>query len=99
MEQDIPLPFDAKPSARFDGATYDPVHDQARLTGQLARIWDVIVDQRWRTLREIAAESRSPEASVSAQLRHLRKPRFGAHTIEKRNRGDRAAGLYEYRLS
>ena len=40
-----------------------------------------------------------PEASASAQLRHLRKPRFGSHTVEKRNRGAREFGLWEYRLT
>jgi hypothetical protein len=40
-----------------------------------------------------------PQASVSAQLRHLRKERFGAHTVEKRARGERAHGLFEYRVS
>jgi hypothetical protein len=83
---------------RFDGATYEPRHDDARLTGQLRRIWDVIADGAWHTLHEIAAATGDPEASVSAQLRHLRKPRFGQHTVERRTRGLREHGLYEYRL-
>jgi len=83
---------------RFDGAVYDPQFDDARLDKQLGRVWSVVQDGRWRTLREIAQETHDPEASISAQLRHLRKPRFGAYIIEKRNRGDRARGLYEYRL-
>lgn len=40
-----------------------------------------------------------PAASVSAQLRHLRKPRFGGFVVEKRPRGDRERGLWEYRLA
>jgi hypothetical protein len=83
---------------RFDGATYDPAADDARLSGQLCRIWDVIADGGWHTLGEIAAATGDPEASISAQLRHLRKPRFGHHTIERRTRGLREHGLYEYRL-
>ena len=52
-------------------------------------------DGKWRTLQQISQVTGDPEASVSAQLRHFRKPRFGAHTIEREyvNRG-----LYLYRL-
>ena len=82
---------------RFDGAVYDPQFDEARLEKQLGRVWSVVQDGRWRTLREIAQQTHDPEASISAQLRHLRKTRFGGYTIDKRNRGDRSRGLYEYR--
>jgi hypothetical protein len=83
----------------FDGSNYEPEFDHERLTGQLRRVWDVMSDGRWRTLRELAEATGDPEASCSAQLRHLRKPRFGAHVIEKRSRGERSIGLYEYRLA
>ena len=82
----------------FDGPAYSPEHDRVRLTGQLERIVDVMKDGEWRTLGGIAALAHAPEASVSAQLRHLRKPRFGKHTVLKRRRGDPGDGLYEYRL-
>ena len=52
-------------------------------------------DRRWRTLAAIAAESHAPHASVSAQLRHLRKARFGSFVVEKRYAGN---GLFEYRV-
>lgn len=81
----------------FDGAVYDPEFDDERLTKQLGRVWAVVRDGHWRTLREIAQRTRDPEASVSAQLRHLRKQKFGGYKIDKRNRGDRSRGLYEYR--
>lgn len=84
---------------RFDGADYVPVRDDPRLTGQLLRIWKATVGRGWRTLDEIAAAAGAPAASVSAQLRHLRKERFGAHTVEKRHRGEAARGLYEYRVT
>lgn len=84
--------------ARFDGPAYEPEHDQARLTGQILRVWDLMRDGAWRTLQEIATTTGDPPASVSAQLRHLRKRRFGSHTIDRRARGDRAYGLWEYRL-
>ncbi len=40
----------------------------------------------WLTLREIAKLTRFGEASISAQLRHLRKPMFGGFRVEKRRR-------------
>lgn len=83
---------------RFNGPAYEKATDQGRLTGQILRVFSLMCDGKWRTLVEIARETRDPEASISAQLRHLRKARFGSHTVERRNRGDREQGLYEYRL-
>lgn len=40
----------------------------------------------WLTLGEIAEVTEFAEASISAQLRHLRKPRHGGHRVEKRRR-------------
>lgn len=80
---------------RFDGADYVHERDCVRLTGQLERIFNVIKDGQWRTLNAIEAETDDPPASISAQLRHLRKPRFGSHIIEKKHVGN---GLYIYRL-
>lgn len=86
---------------RFDGDVYDPAQDDSRLNTQLGQVWAVIKDGKWRTIEEISEEMprRGPHPSVSAQLRHLRKKRFGAHLIEKRPRGDRSNGLFEYRLA
>lgn len=84
--------------ADFDGPAYQRELDFARLTGQIRRVYDCMRSGAWRTLAEIAAITGDPEASVSAQLRHLRKPRFGAHQVERRARGDRERGLFEYRL-
>lgn len=52
-------------------------------------------DGRWRSLARISGIARAPQASVSARLRDLRKPRFGGFTIDHRHIED---GLYEYRL-
>jgi len=82
----------------FDGAEYTPSHDDFRLTGQLARVFDVMADYRWRTLDEVAQAAHAPPASVSAQLRHLRKAKHGGHTVNKRHRGPANVGLYEYQL-
>jgi hypothetical protein len=85
-------------TAHFNGPEYDPKYDLVRLTGQIRRVYDLMQDGHWRTLDEIHNSTNDPHASISAQLRHLRKPRFGSHIVERRARGDRARGLYEYRL-
>ena len=82
----------------FDGATYDPDFDHARLTSQLDRVRTLMQDGQWRTLREIADKVGDPEASVSARLRDLRKEKFGAWRVERRRRGAPERGLHEYRL-
>jgi len=79
----------------FDGPDYDHERDAVRLTGQLERVFRLMQDGEWRTLDEIARATEDPPASVSAQLRHLRKARFGSHHVHKRHLGN---GLYEYRL-
>lgn len=86
-------------NARFNGPVYDPAFDKDRLTGQIKRVYECMIDGQWRTLGEIEAVTGDPQASISAQLRHLRKPRFGSHTLDKRSRGERSAGLWEYRLT
>lgn len=83
---------------RFNGPVYNPAVDNKRLTGQLLRVYGCMKDARWRTLDEIAAATGDPHASISAQLRHLRKERFGSHTVNKRARGEREHGLFEYQL-
>ena len=88
--------FDAIAKApRFNGADYVPERDNARLAGQLLRVYELMADQQWRTLAGIARSTGDPESSISAQLRHLRKPRFGGHTVNRRYVGD---GLYQYQL-
>ena len=80
---------------RFNGADYNQTRDDARLTGQILRVWECMSDGKWRTLKDIAQQTGDPEASVSAQLRHLRKPRFGGHTVEREYITN---GLYKYKL-
>jgi hypothetical protein len=82
----------------FAGSDYDPAMDDARLTGQIKRVFDCMKDGAFRTLGEIERIAGDPQASISAQLRHLRKERFGAHIVRKQPRGDRARGLFEYQL-
>ena len=84
--------------ARFNGDDYVHERDAPRLTGQIQKIFDLMKDSRWRTLNDIESVTNAPAASISAQLRHLRKQRFGGHTVEKRHRGEGKNGLYEYSL-
>jgi hypothetical protein len=83
---------------RFSGPDYDPALDQKRLEKQMGRIYELMKDGKWRTLKEIAEVTHDPESSVSAQLRHLRKPRFGGYILNKRRRGTKSKGLFEYQL-
>lgn len=82
----------------MNGPAYEADYDQARLSRQYQRIFALMLDQEWRTLDEIAQILGDPEASISAQLRHMRKKRNGSHTVNRRNRGDRMHGHYEYQL-
>lgn len=83
---------------RFNGSDYNPELDQVRLSGQIKRVFDLMKDSKYRTLREIERATADPQSSISAQLRHLRKTRFGNHTVLKRHRGEPKNGLYEYCL-
>ena len=80
---------------RFDGSDYVHDRDSERLTGQLFRVFETIKDGNWYTLNAIAEATEDPPASISAQLRHLRKPRFGGYTVDKKHIEN---GLYVYRL-
>lgn len=83
----------------FDGETFDAARDGDRLRCQLHAVRTLMADGRWRTLATIAAECGYPENSIpgiSARLRDLRKPKFGAFTVERRYLHD---GLWQYRVA
>lgn len=82
----------------FNGSDYDADFDLDRLTGQIRRIYDTMQDGKYRTLPEIETLTGDGQSSISAQLRNLRKARFGGHTVNKRARGDRSRGLFEYQV-
>jgi hypothetical protein len=52
-------------------------------------------ERDWWSLPELAAETRVPVNSLSAQLRNLKKPEYGKHDIRRRVRH---GNLHEYRL-
>ena len=84
-------------------STYGPAYSEAldgeRIRDQLATIRDLMLDvSGWLSLSEIEAATGYAQASISAQLRHLRKERFGGFTVEKRRR--RAdGGTWEYKVT
>jgi len=70
---------------------------------------DVMLSARqcetWLTLDELAKLTHYPPASISAQLRHLRKPEYGGYAVEKRPRavgkvlrGENFGTVWEYQL-
>lgn len=83
---------------KFDGKTFSPEFDQERLKGQSQRVFNLMKDGVWRTLDEIHYETNDPQASISSRLRDFRKFKFGSHTVERRSRGIREHGVFEYRL-
>jgi len=73
-------------NATFNGSDYVPDRDNKRLGHQLEKIYNLMQDGVFRSLYEISIITGEPPASISAQLRHLRKVRFGGHTINKKYR-------------
>jgi hypothetical protein len=70
---------------------------------------DVLLSARqcetWLTLDELAKLTHYPPASISAQLRHLRKPEYGGFVVEKRPRvaggvlrGEDFGTVWEYQI-
>jgi len=79
----------------FDGETIIPDEDNPRLGRQIERVFKAIKDGAWNSLASISKRTDSPESSVSARLRDLRKFKFGSHTIERKRH---ETGLHLYRL-
>jgi hypothetical protein len=83
-----------------DGTTYDPSLDRERLNRQARLVYDQLERYarigQWLTLGELQTITRQPQASISARLRDLRKPRFGGLTIERRRRLHAGPGVWEY---
>jgi hypothetical protein len=87
----------------FDGETYDHSRDYPRLNYQLHRVFRAMRDGQWYTLKQLATLSWSPEASVSARIRDLRKEKFGGFTIQTRRAGSALGHTtnphWQYRLA
>lgn len=80
----------------FDGDDYVSKRDKPRLTLQIHQVRMYMENAGWLSVQDIAAELNFPEPSVSAQIRNLRKKRFGSRIVERRYEGN---GLYEFRLT
>lgn len=90
-----------RPRPGFDGRTFVPRLDGARLRGMLDQVRNVMADGRWRTVAEIRTAVGGSDASITARLRDLRKQRFGGFTVDRRRRGGLASaelGVHEYRV-
>jgi hypothetical protein len=85
------------PERRFDGDTYEADKDCARLTGQLERVYGLMQSGDWFTLSQLARFANCSEASASARIRDLRKPKWGAHKIERERIP--FTGLFMYRMA
>jgi Fic family protein len=77
------------------GPAYDDKLDGERINKQQARIRNFMLNAGWKTLGEIEGVLNYPQASISAQLRHLRKRRFGSFIVDKQRRG----AAWEYKVS
>lgn len=84
--------------------------EQVRMPTQLEVLRGVMLIaaqyDSWMTLEELARKTKFSEASISAQLRHLRKERHGAYHVEKRRRTWQEAlrtnaneRVWEYRIT
>ena len=71
--------------------------DLPRLATLQRRVTDLMLDGEWRTLREIQTVTGGSEAGISARLRDMRKPQFGAYEVERRRRYP-LSGVWEYRV-
>lgn len=90
-QPELPLDLDGPRG----GVTFDPDRDGARLNRQMRDVFRVVADEAWHTLPGLSRATGHPEASISARLRDLRKPRFGGHVVERTYLGE---GLWAYRL-
>lgn len=79
----------------FDGVTFNEARDGTRLKSQMERVREMMQSGIWYKLSHLVMWCGGTEASISARIRDLRKPRFGGHTISRRHI---AGGTWEYRM-
>lgn len=80
------------------GPCFKVPEDGVRLGLQHETIRDIMLSAiEWLTLKEIEYQTGYPQASISAQLRHLRKKKFGGWRVEKRRRD--GCVTWEYRMT
>ena len=93
---DVPEP---KPKETILGNQHheavDPGIDVPRLMYQYGRVVDVLLDQQWHTLAEIAEKTGAPHGSAGSQVRNAR---VDGYVVEKRRVAE-GSGLWEYRYT
>jgi hypothetical protein len=86
----------------FSGPGYTPALDDRRLTAQIEIIRAVMLRARannsWLSLREIEGITGYTTASISAQLRNLKKSPYLLELHKQRRWGDPRLGLWEYQI-
>lgn len=84
----------------IDGDTFNPQLDAKRLATAQGRVYSLMRDGEWRTLRRIADLCECSEAGASARLRDFRKDKvaevFGAFNVERKRMA--SGGTWLYRL-
>lgn len=83
----------------FDGSTYLPYLDSARLSSQLERVKQLMSDREWRTLPQIQSIVGGSEAGISARLRDLRKSKFGGLVVNRKRIGEPSSGVWDYQVA
>lgn len=68
------------------------------LLEQKHRIRKIVLKGGWHTLKELSRLTGDSETSISAQLRHMKKPKHGGYVLERKAVHDRSDGLYKYRI-
>jgi hypothetical protein len=76
--------MDGGGSRNHEGQRHDRIPTQLEIVRQVMLL--AAQYGSWMTLEELAGKTNFAEASISAQLRHLRKPQHGAFAVEKRRR-------------
>jgi len=72
--------------------------NRKRLSKLLQRVWDLVRDGEWRTLRAVADACGCSESSASARLRDFRKVKIMGSNVQVVERRPVRRGLYEYRV-
>lgn len=82
---------------------YEPVgpditpQEAKRMTGQRAKVFNIMLDGEWRTLQNIIDLGvESPPQSVAIYLRSFRELRYGGYKVEKKKMN--GTRLFAYRL-
>ena len=98
MSRDLTSEKADRPQGEAGDGMYQPGRTQRETLLMVLR--QAAEYEQWMTLAELANLTKFPPASISAQLRHLRKAEYGGWGVEKRRREWETEELvWEYRLA